>query len=383
MLFGLVALLAVGTVAPSASAVLVPDGPIAASVVDQSSLFIDGGNNDWVAIDDSPSFPPAVGYEQRTIVNINAIDYGSIGADLNGIRINGDQGGYDPYVTGSLSGMLYDVVIGAVGDGTKFYPTALGGVVPDLGYLYFGPGARYTSDGSGSDGTWTDQYGVAQGAAVTASTALGYGGLVVVYADPDLDTNFAGDSDLTTSGHHDWREPGDATAIGHPGAGAMAISSPTGPVLTNADYYPTISDVVATAGDPTGNASPWLAMVLSPLSLTPVDATGNPVAAPPTVLLETPTTTGWLGVAFGNVIGGSFAANVQSDFFGLGKDVRFDFTVTIPTTPYVGALTPEGWQTTSLDPVQLDIKAIPEPASMSLLGLGLLGLVGIRVRKKR
>jgi hypothetical protein len=327
MLFGLVALLAVGTVAPPASATYLPPGTYAASVKDRSSLFDDGTPTTIGAA-------PAVGDEQRTIFKIDQISSGSVSEDALGVPVISGDVVVGSYTGDALSGMLYDIVIETIVEQ---------GLYDDL---YFEPGTRYTSSGGGgTDGIWTDAY--TAGSDVGAvTTAMGYGGIVVVYDDLSNTPQFTGSG----GGHNDWVEEGGPAIAG---------------VMDDTDSFPTISD-----GDP------WLVMVLAPLGLQdPLDDT---------VLVEygvnAGSKLGWSGIAFANVIGGSFASLVEPDFFGPGWDVRLEFEVESVFSGGSPTLI-DGWQTKSDDPVQISI--IPEPATMSLLGLSLLGLVGVRVRRKK
>lgn len=84
------------------------------------------------------------------------------------------------------------------------------------------------------------------------------------------------------------------------------------------------------------------------------------------------------GAAFGSIIGGSAFDVYNTNGYNGGKsDFRLDNTFFI-TQPFGN--TTNGWDTHSDDPVKLN--AIPEPASLALLGLGLLGMGALRRRQK-
>jgi hypothetical protein len=375
----------VGMLASSVLAdTVLPFGYKRASLVDRSSVYRQG-----------QPIPTGgeleIGDEQRVIYRIDAINNGTLELGLAppGTKQVFSDGGV-PYTNGALTGMLYDLEIGGFGTSGKPLPG-------DPSDLYFVPGPRYKSDGTGTDGMWTDTVPSASVGAVT--TAAGYGGIIVVYDDGTINTKFQGDGDGAVlgdgagsnagmnQGEYDWRMPGDLTgATPHPGAGVMAVPG----VLTNADYFPTVSDTVANNPGATypdsGTAVPWLIMVLAPLPAqfyAPPAAGGlmDPGAPTTTVLLEDEfsITGGASGYAFGNIIGGTYGTSMMQDVFGPGLDVRLDFDISVPG----GGLTADGWQTRSDDPVQFGVSIIPEPGVMSLLGLGVLGLIGVQAKRKK
>ena len=176
------------------------------------------------------------------------------------------------------------------------------------------------------------------------ATGPGYGGLLVIYDSPVINANFA-------AGPGAWAEGGSATTD----------ASIPGGVLDN---YPTVSD---DAGQP------WLIAVLAPMEPTWAAQLGMGAT---TVLYEEFGLTGAFGMGFANIIGGTAAGQFDTDVFGAGLDIRIEFE------PY-GATSPTdlaGWQVGGDDPIQFTI--IPEPASLTLLGLGIAGLAAWRRKRK-
>jgi hypothetical protein len=80
------------------------------------------------------------------------------------------------------------------------------------------------------------------------------------------------------------------------------------------------------------------------------------------------------GLAFGNIIGGTSIGSTiwNTNAFGPGLDVRLEFEPDLVPT--------NGWQSASDDPVQWSV--LPEPTTMGLLGMGLVG-IGLRARRRR
>ena len=77
------------------------------------------------------------------------------------------------------------------------------------------------------------------------------------------------------------------------------------------------------------------------------------------------------GSGYGAIDGGNYAGLFNSDIYGNGNDLLFNFFVAPPT----GA--PDGWDQKITDPVKG--QAVPEPASMLLFTVG---LAGAAVRRK-
>jgi len=332
------ALLVIGVVlfvAGSAWATTLPGGDYRASLVDRSNIFAETDSQHPGLDPQVYGAVPAAGQENRSVFSIDGINVGQRSNDFYGVRMISDLNPQVPvsYSNGALSGMLYDINL--------LPASVIPGPVPGPGaaawFLELGPGGRYAdaASGGGTQGTWTDTVPGIGG--LLATTAGGYGGLLVVYDDPALNTDFS---------------------AGGAGPAAWTEASTAAPdaSLTAADDFPTISDV-----------SPWLVAVLAPEPA----AYGYPAG---TVMHEVITGQTNSGLGFANIIGGAAASQFDTDVFGVGLDIRLEWDPIIHSGPI------DGWQLSSDDPVQFSI--IPEPATLTLLGLGLAGLGLYRKRRK-
>lgn len=342
-----VGLAIVGMLASTALATSFAPGLYNLSAKDRSNLF-SGGVPEGLGATIDP------GDEQR---NTFRIDQAHTGIKVSaGPDIWIDDASPYPYTNNALTGLLYDQVytgdkVG--GPGNNIGP---GDTLPTD--LYFKPGTRWTdaATGTGTDGLWTDT--LVSKTFGPATTAGGFGGLIVIYDDPAINSDYAG----AGGGPADWVE---ADPVAPAGQAVTDPSITTGYV----DAFPTFTDV-----------QPWLIMTLAPLPAwhgAPAGTTmieSNYNVNPITGRIDA------TGVLFGNIIGGSAATSLiwMQDFFGPGLDVRLDFRI----EGSVGSLTSEGWQLSSEDPVQFGL--LPEPGVMSLLGLGIVSLLGVRkIRKQK
>lgn len=159
----------------------------------------------------------------------------------------------------------------------------------------------------------------------------------------------------------------DASVPNHLGTGA-------------ADAYPGING-------PSDSASLYLQGVFCPIGTisdasSPYD--GDPILLEETIYLGAGPTqyTGGSITAFLHITGGSAQSDFATNVFGPGEDLSLADSFVLPgNTGYSGTAASAGdWAIASSDPVR-GAPAIPEPATMTLLGLGIAGLVA-RIRRK-
>ena len=342
ILFGLLAVAMVLFVATPASALYLKAGELLAHFTDASALYVDDDGDPatpriprppvmWNKID--PQVVPP-GWQPLIETEPDWCDEERVVVDINQFL----QGG-TPYYSmpgGELTGLLYDLHL----DVGEVSTNVAGQTILDL---YYGPLGRnpLTPD---------------------ADSPAGSGGVLEMWLDPTPD----GEGVTLFDPMNDGLAPFYWAEGGGPGG---------------RDGYPTVNNIAGTPDD----SVLWLQCVFAPLFWVDLDGDGfdeTPIYKHEQINVDTGA--GFLDGMYVNIIGGSAADLFDRDVYGPGLDLSLTGTLWGPPhATYWGSPQDIGnWAVRSSDPAQGNVSAIPEPATMMLLGLGLLGL-GARIRRKK
>ncbi len=335
VLYLLIPLAALAFLASPASAFTLPGNlsypaGFQSNVTNASSLYDSSGVPRIPADEDpidgfNPDPAPAVGDEDRAVFDVNNFIF------EGGSQVN--------LIDGELSGLFYDLQI----DSISPFTNALGNA-----------SLHIELKDNGRNPVVGD---------VDGDRPTGSGGVLEVWLDPTP-------------------EPTSNTELFDPnGSGTAPLDWVQGGHSSGRDGFPNVNLNLAGTADES-DASLWVQGVFTPLKFL---ADGAPIL----MIQDVDLVTGSIEffTSYINITGGTAQALFGRGVFDLGAFTGRDISLGIeakgpPSNEYLGSFADQGgWQVLSSDPVRGEI--IPEPASITLLGLGIAGLVTARRRRKR
>ena len=329
LLLPLAALLAIAVVAPNAKALTVKPGQNFVHFTDASSLYtVDGIPRAPTDMDSAPGTGGSnVGYFADTVAVVG--DELRIVSNVDTLQ---DANLFKYYLPpgGELTGLIYDLNLNLI----------VGNPVNGDATLYFGTAAGYDDPSPGGVlDLWVD------------SSPEGTADLNALY-DPSSD--------------------GKAPTYWAPGAGPGGT-----------DAYPTVN-----LGD--AGSSLWATFNFQPQGeWVDHDLDGGAVTLPIWVnylvkeTISLPANNGTMHQAWLHILGGSAAPLFGPDFYGPDVELLLQATLSLPGDSGYDSWPQDNgnWAVSSSDPGKFNI--IPEPSSLTLLGFGLVSLVGGVIRRRR
>jgi hypothetical protein len=332
LVLSVVVLVALSLISPPAGAITLPDpgsGLMKFKFEDASSLYVNNVPRAPINMDALPGGPPdppgfadtmvQIGDELRVVLNLTQIIAVPSGKTVTA-------------VPGELEGLAYDLNL------FKTQPVPV--VQNGWNDLWFNASNRNPRP-----------------ELTAAQVAAGWGGVLEIWYDPTPDAT--GTTLYNPSG--DGKGPQKWVQAGGPGG---------------RDAYPTVN-----IGD---DATLWLAIVFVPqVGIDPQTGLAFNFLWHEGIDLSLSGLDGDLEQAWGHIVAGSAMSMFKPDAFGPGIDIVLGANIYFPGNLLYNGTAPDvgNWASGSDDP-SLGL-IIPEPTTLSLVGIGLVGLLGRAYRRRK